>query len=493
MKQGLSVRRFNIHEADWPSEGRMLLQIRRLVLVIEQNLAREDESDRLDEESWHWLATDAQDVPIGAVRLVPTGEIGRLAVLEKHRGAGVGAALLEQAIDKAKRLGFSRLSVTVEADSRDFYGRAGFAVIEKEYAGTTFRMEQTLPPLDDKVQRLTASDFDSSMSVKEFDTREASFKDVSKIIKKVRQIVFIQQFGLPELLAGDEFDAQAIHWVAEDNTRQIIGVIRMSADGVISHLAIMPEHRCKGIGQSLLELAVAKATRFDLEEVKFDAPAEMESFFDRAGFKKRIDSFELFGLTLHSYFKKTVLEDVHIPLQKSVSGDHYSESEVIYKLGQDNKLILLRREEDYRNVILEMAKQAITSIRILSPLLEHKLYDNNELREILSALARKNRHTHIEILLYDSHRLTSSGHTLLEISRKLSSSIRMKMVHPELRYLNHEYMLVDDTGVVYRLDHEVFDGYANFSDKAECSRLGRQFTAAWESGLDDPNLRRLRM
>ena len=181
-------------------------------------------------------------------------------------------------------------------------------------------------------------------------------------------------------------------------------------------------------------------------------------------------------------------------MQRSgVGNDNYSDSEIVYKLGQDKKLILLRREEDYKNVILEMTKQVITSVRIFSPLLEHKLFDNSQLRETLSALSRKNRYTHIEILLYDSHRITRNGHALLELSRKLPSSIKMKIVHPELRRFNHEYVLVDGAGVVYRLDYEVYDGYANFSDVTECNKLGRQFTAAWESGLSDPNLRQLRI
>jgi hypothetical protein len=69
----------------------------------------------------------------------------------------------------------------------------------------------------------------------------------------------------------------------------------------------------------------------------------------------------------------------------------------------------------------------------------------------------------------------------------------MKIVHPDYRRLNHEYVLVDSAGVIYRLDHEDFDGYANFYDKTECGRLGRQFQAAWESGLIDPDLRQIRI
>ncbi|MCZ6504060.1 MAG: GNAT family N-acetyltransferase [Gammaproteobacteria bacterium] len=497
MNEELSIRPFDIGEADWSRQGNTLSNIRRLVFVVELGLASEDESDSKDGESWHWLATDREDVPVGTVRLRPDGQIGELAVLENFRGRGIGAALLEQAVDKARHLGFTNVSLIVQPHTRQFYERVGFTTVGKVFkdSGITYQcMVQNLNPLDDNVQRLTASDSDPEIAVKQFDTREVTFKDVAKIIRKVREIVFVHELGLPESLTGDEADADAIHWVAQDASGLVIGVIRMSLDGEISRLAVATEHRNKGVGQSLLEQAVGKATRFDLHEVRLDALAVLDDFYTRAGFEKRGDTFDGFGLKHQSYIKTIKLEDVHEPLQRpGVDGDHYSESEIIYKLGQDKKFILLRREEDYKNVILEMAKQAITSVRIFSPVLEHKLFDNIELREILSLLARKNRYTHIEILLYDSHRVTRNGHALLDISRKLPSSIKMKIVHPEFRQLNHEYVLVDGAGIVYRRDYEAFDGFANFSDITECSRLGRQFNAAWESGLSDPNLRQLRM
>ncbi len=497
MKEELSIRRFNIREADWSRQGNTLSNIRRLVFIVEQGLAREDESDSKDEESWHWLATDREDVPVGTVRLLGDGQIGELAVLSNFRGAGVGAALLEQAVDKARHLGFTDVSLRVQPDNRKFYERMGFVTVGKvfEEAGITYQeMVQNLDPLDDNVQRLTAVELDAEIAVKQFDTLEVTFKDVAKIIRKVREIVFVHELGLPESLVSDDADDDAIHWVAQDPSGLIIGVIRMSLDGEISRLAVTSEHRNNGVGQSLLELAVGKATRFDLHEVRLDALAVLDDFYTRAGFEKRGDVFDGFGLKHQSYVKTIELEDVHEPLQRPrINGDHYSESEIIYNLGQDKKFILLRREEDYKNVILEMAKQAITSVRIFSPVLEHKLFDNIELREILSLLARKNRYTHIEILLYDSHRVTRNGHALLDICRKLPSSIKMKIVHPEFRQLNHEYVLVDSAGVVYRRDHEAFDGFANFSDITECGRLGRQFKAAWESGLHDPNLRQLRI
>jgi hypothetical protein len=75
----------------------------------------------------------------------------------------------------------------------------------------------------------------------------------------------------------------------------------------------------------------------------------------------------------------------------------------------------------------------------------------------------------------------------------LSSSISMKVVHPDLRQLNHEYILVDGEGIIQRQDFEVYEGSANFRDITENNRLGRQFRSRWESGLFDPNLRQLKI
>ena len=189
MKEELSIRQFNIHEASWPTEGNILSNIRRLVFVVEQKLDGQGESDSRDEESWHWLATDREDVAIGTVRLLPDGQIGKLAVLEKFRGKGAGTALLEQAVEKAKHLGLPDVSVVVQANTLKFYERMGFSTSGKalEDASVNYqRMVQHLAPLDDNVQRLTASELDPGIAVKEFDTREVTFQDVAKIIKNIR-------------------------------------------------------------------------------------------------------------------------------------------------------------------------------------------------------------------------------------------------------------------------------------------------------------------
>ncbi|MEJ6590430.1 MAG: hypothetical protein QNL99_00480, partial [SAR86 cluster bacterium] len=163
------------------------------------------------------------------------------------------------------------------------------------------------------------------------------------------------------------------------------------------------------------------------------------------------------------------------------------------KLARDHQPVRLSQEAEFRQVILDMCQQAQQSIRIWSPMLDHKLFHSDELSECISALARRNRYTRIEILLYDSQRVVKAGHALVDISRKLSSSISIKLVDPERRHRNDEFVLVDNEGVIYRSDFEQYEGSANFRDITTNNRLGRQFKSAWETGLHDPNLRQLKI
>jgi predicted GNAT family N-acyltransferase len=495
MTEELSIQKFNVREASWAVDGDVLSNIRRLVFIEEQNVPQEEEWDGKDEDSWHWIATEPDGSAIGTARLLPDGQIGRMAVMEKCRGRGVGAALLERAVNKARHLEFSSVFLNAQTHARTFYERAGFELEGSEFeeAGIPhIKMTQSLQPLDDNVQRFAAVEPEDDITVKQFDTREVTFEQYEKIIKNIREIIFVHELGLPNSLITDDQDKTSIHWVAEDSSNHVIGVLRMSVEGEVSRLAVMTEGRHIGVGHSLLERAMNKALRFGLAAIRLDALAALENFYESAGFEKQGEPFDGFGLAHQTYEKKLESGNIHEMLRRpGITGDNYSDSDIIYRLGEDKSLILLRREEDFKNVILEMAKQARISIQIYSPVLDHQLYNSNELMEICSSLARKNRYTHIEVLLHDSHRVVKNGHALLSISRKLSSSIQMKIVHPEYRHLNHEYVLVDGVGIIYRLDYEEYEGYANFSDKTESNRLGRAFKIAWETGLNDPNLRQL--
>ena len=115
--------------ANWQqAEDRHLLSsIRREVFVEEQRVPQEIELDAHDPSSLHLLASTSYSCFVGCVRVMPTGQIGRMAVLLPCRGAGIGSHLLQAAISAAKGAGLEPIFVHAQRHAEGFYRRFGFA------------------------------------------------------------------------------------------------------------------------------------------------------------------------------------------------------------------------------------------------------------------------------------------------------------------------------------------------------------------------------
>ncbi len=134
--------------AAWEEHQAVLRQIREIVFIAGQQVPREIEWDGLDETSQHFLAVNELGEYIGCARLLDSGQIGRMAVLEAHRGLGVGGLLLKAVVDAAGQQGFERLFLHAQAYAEAFYRKGGFVLCGDpfEEAGITHvPMELKLP------------------------------------------------------------------------------------------------------------------------------------------------------------------------------------------------------------------------------------------------------------------------------------------------------------------------------------------------------------
>jgi predicted GNAT family N-acyltransferase len=118
---------FTISILAWDKALPLARPVREQVFVAEQKVPLELEWDEWDERSDHAVARDAKGQAIGTARLLPDGRIGRMAVLPEWRRRGVGAALMEALLQKAREQSLSRVTLHAQTHAAGFYRRFGFS------------------------------------------------------------------------------------------------------------------------------------------------------------------------------------------------------------------------------------------------------------------------------------------------------------------------------------------------------------------------------
>jgi predicted GNAT family N-acyltransferase len=118
---------FRVRRADWERDRAHLRRIREAVFVREQHVPPALEWDGTDASCLHVLAEDMDGTPIGTGRLLPDGHIGRMAVLAKWRGCGVGSAILTELLRWAADQGMTEVALNAQTQALGFYQHHGFS------------------------------------------------------------------------------------------------------------------------------------------------------------------------------------------------------------------------------------------------------------------------------------------------------------------------------------------------------------------------------
>ncbi len=110
---------------DWNRQHTDAQAVRQQVFILEQGVPVELEWDEMDALCLHVVAYD-DGQPIGTGRLLPDGHIGRMAVTETRRRAGIGSAILARLMQEAKNRGDRVVALNAQVQVQAFYRRHGF-------------------------------------------------------------------------------------------------------------------------------------------------------------------------------------------------------------------------------------------------------------------------------------------------------------------------------------------------------------------------------
>jgi predicted GNAT family N-acyltransferase len=138
-----------VRRADWASDQAALRAIRARVFVEEQGVPVALEWDGWDPLARHLLAIAPDGLAVGTARILPDGQIGRMAVLPQWRRHGLGSALLRAALTLALGPGRPLPFVHAQTSAESFYARHGFVSEGAEFdeAGIAHRLMRYLGPI----------------------------------------------------------------------------------------------------------------------------------------------------------------------------------------------------------------------------------------------------------------------------------------------------------------------------------------------------------
>lgn len=160
-----------------------------------------------------------------------------------------------------------------------------------------------------------------------------------------------------------------------------------------------------------------------------------------------------------------------------------------FVLGEHLALERFNLPDEARAHALALLQQAQRSLCIYSSDLEPWLYHHSSIQDACTRFLLASPKNRLRILVKDVGRAVRDGHRLLTLSRRLSSNLHIRKLHPDYPSEAVAFLLADDRGLLLRPEPEQFAGYALYQDPARVRLRQVQFDQAWDSSITDPDLR----
>ncbi len=309
-------------------------------------------------------------------------------------------------------------------------------------------------------------------------------------LRRVREIVFIDEQRVPRELEWDDEDDVSTHFLALTEAGQAVGCARLLPSGQIGRMAVLPSHRGTGLGRRLLTEVVEEAKRRGFTRVHLHAQTHATDFYRKGGFLPVGGEFMEAGiphrameLELPIPFQATGGVDVPTVRSSPPTTEAVPESRLEQYQGETDCLLGLLR-------CLEMPRRRLA---IYSQALDHALYDQPPVVEALSRFARSSPSAAVRVLIAESSLIVARGHRLVELARRLDSRIEIRKIAEELPPGEVSFVTWDHQGTFFMPDYRDYSVLVNLRDPVQARRLLEQFDYFWARSAPDPDLRVLKL
>lgn len=121
------------------------------------------------------------------------------------------------------------------------------------------------------------------------------FNTHQNALYQIRHRVFVEEQGVPESVEKDENDPLCRHVLAYWDALPV-GTGRLTPDGRIGRMAVLPDYRRHSVGSAMLEVLLAEARSFGFRETRLAAQVSAITFYERFGFQGEGAIFQEAGI-----------------------------------------------------------------------------------------------------------------------------------------------------------------------------------------------------
>lgn len=304
------------------------------------------------------------------------------------------------------------------------------------------------------------------MPTDQINLRRADWEQDRELLRRLREVVFVHEQGVPADIEWDGKDAAAEHVIAEVGGG-VVACGRLMPDGKIGRMAVLPEARSRGIGTRVMTALIEQAMRRGLRSVYLHAQAHAAGFYERQAFVHEGDTFVEAGIE-------------HIAMRRELD---YNACRV--------DVAPVSYPDPFAALTIALTVTARRHLDILSPALDSKVFDSDALASAMTALVRQTRDSRIRILVGDAEAVTSRGHRLLTLSRRLPSSMEFRHLPEHPGWRGHSAVIRDRDGLLVLPAEDRSNGFFRFSDRPAGARHNDVFNELWRHGIAHPRFRDL--
>ncbi|MBT5220405.1 MAG: hypothetical protein HOM16_13135 [Woeseia sp.] len=140
---------------------------------------------------------------------------------------------------------------------------------------------------------------------------------------------------------------------------------------------------------------------------------------------------------------------------------------------------VISTKDEMRNAVNDVTKEASRKLSIFTHDLDPGIYDDPDFLEIVKHMVLSQAYARIRVLIADPARAIKNGNSFVQLGRRLNTYIEFRHVREDYRTHAESFCIADETALVYRLQHQRWEGIADTYEPAVTKFYGAMFDEIW--------------